>query len=60
MTIQHHLLELETDASIGIYNVTPDIQAFLDRTGIQTDAMDSGIGGIELHKPGLHAKILMS
>jgi secondary thiamine-phosphate synthase enzyme len=35
MSIQHTLIHLQTDASIGIYNITPQIQAFVDSTGIR-------------------------
>jgi secondary thiamine-phosphate synthase enzyme len=34
MPIFHTLLELPTDDSIGIYNVTPQVQAFVDSTQI--------------------------
>lgn len=35
MAIVHHLLEISTDAAIGIYNVTSQVQAFLDSSGIE-------------------------
>lgn len=35
MPIFHTLLELPTDDSIGIYNVTPQVQAFIDSTQVQ-------------------------
>lgn len=34
MKIHHHVLTLETDASIGIYNLTPDVQKCLVTVGI--------------------------
>ena len=36
MAIFHTLLELPTEDSINLYNVTPHIQAFVDSTGIQS------------------------
>ncbi len=35
MTIVHHLLEISTDAEIGIYNVTAQVQAFLNDIDLQ-------------------------
>jgi secondary thiamine-phosphate synthase enzyme len=35
MAIFHTILDLPTDDSIGLYNVTPQIQYFVDTTGIQ-------------------------
>lgn len=35
MPIVHQILELKTDPGIGIYNVTPQVQATLTATGIQ-------------------------
>lgn len=35
MAIYHTLIRLQTDASIGIYNITPQIQAFVDSTGLR-------------------------
>lgn len=35
MPILHEMLDLTTDDQIGIYNVTPQIQAYLSSTGVQ-------------------------
>lgn len=35
MVIVHQLLELPTDSGIAIYNVTPQIQALVNQTGVQ-------------------------
>ena len=34
MKIHHHILTIETQADIDIYNLTRDVQKFLDTTGI--------------------------
>ena len=36
MPIVNHIFELDTDADIGIYNLTPHIQAFIESTAIQS------------------------
>lgn len=35
MPIHHRILPLPTDDAIGIYNLTPAVQAVIDETGIQ-------------------------
>ena len=35
MPIVNHVFELDTDADIGIYNLSPQIQAWIDSTSIQ-------------------------
>lgn len=35
MKVVHHLLELQTDQEIGIYNLSPQIQGFIDTHSIQ-------------------------
>ena len=35
MSIVNHLFELDTDPEIGIYNLSPHIQAFIESTSIQ-------------------------
>lgn len=35
MAIKHHILDLETDQDIGIYNLSPQIEAFIAANSIQ-------------------------
>lgn len=35
MSIQHQVLELSTDEAIGLYNLTPQVQAFVTASGVQ-------------------------
>ncbi|MEM7768887.1 MAG: secondary thiamine-phosphate synthase enzyme YjbQ [Cyanobacteria bacterium P01_E01_bin.6] len=34
MKIRHYILTIETDADIGIYDLTPEVRNFIDTTGI--------------------------